>query len=159
MKTRMLALASALSVTPAIGSAQVTAAKRVDVEMKGSHVMPFSQTDTMHMFQPTKMGGVQTVMVKDNDAKQIALVRAHLRKEAVAFARGDYRDPAAIHDMDMPGLSALHAGTQHVSVRYADVSNGAAITYVSADPKVISAVHQWFAAQVDQHGSHATMKM
>jgi len=89
----MLALVSALSVAPTIGSAQATAAKRADVEMKGSHVMPFSQTDTMHMFQPTKMGGVQTVMVKDGAPKQIALVRAHLRKEAVAFARGDYRDP------------------------------------------------------------------
>jgi len=160
VKTRtMLALASALSVAPAIGSAQSTAAKRADVEMKGSHVMPFSQTDTMHMFQPTKNGGVQTVMVKDGDAKQIALVRIHLHKEAAAFARGDYRDPAAIHGMDMPGLVALHVGARNVSVRYADVSDGGAITYTSTDPKLISAVHQWFAAQADQHGSHAMMKM
>jgi len=98
-------------------------------------------------------------MVKNGDSKQIALVRSQLRKEAVAFAGGDYRDPAAIHGTDMPGLAALHARAKRVRVRYAEVPNGAAITYVSRDPQLILAVHRWFAAQVDQHGSHAEMKM
>lgn len=160
MKTRtMLALSAMFALSPSIALADATAAKRTDVEMKGSHVMPFSQSDTMHMFQSTKSGGVQTVMVKNGDPTQIALVRSHLHKEAVAFAGGDYRDPAVIHGMDMPGLDALHAGAKHVRVRYTDVPNGAAIRYESRDPQLVAAVHSWFAAQVDQHGSHAEMKM
>ena len=51
----------------------------------------------MHRFVPTHTGGVQTVFVHDGDHKQVGLVRAHLRKEAVAFARGDYADPATTH--------------------------------------------------------------
>ncbi len=96
-----------LAISPTLAAADATAAKRADVEMKGSQVMPFSQSDTMHMFRPTAAGGVQTVMVKDGDARQIAFVRSHLRKEAFTFARGDYRDPAAIHGMDMPGLATF----------------------------------------------------
>ncbi len=57
----MLALSAMFALPPVIALADGTAAKRSDVEMKGSHVMPFSQSDTMHMFQPTKSGGVQTV--------------------------------------------------------------------------------------------------
>jgi len=160
VKTRTaLALTAMLAIAPAIASADATAAKRADVEMKGSQVMPFSQADTMHMFRPTAAGGVQTVTVKDGDPRQIALVRSHLRKEAVAFARGDYRDPASIHGMDMPGLATLHAGAARLRVKYADVPNGAAITYVSRDPQLVSAVHRWLAAQVEQHGSHAEMRM
>ncbi len=113
----------------------------------------------MHVFRPTPAGGVQTVMVHDGDVKQIALVRSHLRKEAAAFARGDYADPAAIHGMAMRGLVELHNGANHLRVRYAPTASGATITYTTQDPRLISAIHRWFAAQVDQHGSHALMNM
>jgi len=160
VKTRTLfALTAVLAISPTLAVAGATAAKRADVEMKGPQMMPFSQSDTMHMFRPTAAGGVQTVMVKDGDARQISLVRSHVRKEAVTFARGDYRDPAAIHGMNMPGLATLHAKAARLRVQYADVPNGAAITYVSRDPQLVSAVHRWFAAQVDDHGSHAEMRM
>nr|MDP9106154.1 aspartate carbamoyltransferase [Candidatus Eremiobacteraeota bacterium] len=112
-----------------------------------------------HVFVPTPSGGVQTVLVHDGNAKQVALVRSHLRKEATAFARGDFADPASIHGGDMPGLKAMHAGSARISVRYADVPNGARITYATADPELVSAIHAWFKAQVSDHGPHATMKM
>ena len=138
--------------------AQSTAEKRRDVEKNGAIVMPFSQTDTMHMFASTSSGGKQTVMVKDGDPKQIILVRAHLRKEAAAFARGDFSDPGAIHGKAMPGIAALRAGYKHLAVTYGEVPSGATITYASSDPTLVAAIHRYFAAQVDEHGAHA-MKM
>jgi hypothetical protein len=86
-------------------------------------------------------------------------VRSHLRKEALAFARGDFADPAAIHGVDMPGLHALHAGAARIVVRYADVPQGARITYATRDPALVAALHAWFKAQVNDHGAHATMTM
>jgi hypothetical protein len=127
------------------------------VEKGSKEVMPFDLNRTMHVFRPTADGGVQTVMVHDGDPQQIALVRSHLRKEATAFAHGDFADPAKIHGMDMPGLAQLRAGATHMAVTYVDTANGASIIYKTSDPKLIVAIHDWFAAQVKDHGAHAMM--
>ncbi|MGD0050975.1 MAG: aspartate carbamoyltransferase [Vulcanimicrobiaceae bacterium] len=131
----------------------------VNVERKGERVMPFSMGATMHMFRPTPDGGVQTVMVHNGDERQVLLVRSHLRKEAAAFARGDFTDPAAIHGDGMPGLQAMRTGARRISVRYSERPNGAAIIYATRDPKLVSAIHAWFHAQVSDHGAHAAMTM
>jgi hypothetical protein len=154
--------AMSLAATLAAASATATAAdsqRQTQVEHKSEHVMPFSMTASKHVFVPTPSGGVQTVLVHDGDAKQVALVRSHLRKEADAFARGDFTDPASIHGGDMPGLKALHAGSARIRVRYADIPNGARISYATGDPALVSAIHAWFKAQVSDHGPHAAMKM
>ena len=133
--------------------------RQVEVEHNSEHVMPFDMNATMHSFVPNAKGGVQTVMVHDGDPKQVALVRSHLRKEATAFAHGDFTDPASIHGGDMPGLKAMHEGASHITVQYAETQNGASITYSSNDPQLVTAIHEWFKAQVSDHGSHASMKM
>ncbi len=133
--------------------------RQVKVEQNSERVMPFSMEATMHTFVPTPSGGVQTVMVHNGDAKQVVLVRLHLRKEAAAFAHGDFTDPASIHGGRMPGLQAMHTGAKRISVRYSEVQNGAAITYATNEPALVSAIHAWFNAQVSDHGAHATMKM
>lgn len=119
--------------------------------------MPFDLNRTMHIFEPTPNGGVQSVTVHDGDPKQIALVRSHLHKEAAAFARGDFSDPAAIHGANMPGLAQLRAGAKRIFITYSNTANGAAISYKTSDPKLIAAIHKWFAAQIKDHGAHAMM--
>ena len=155
--TILSAMAAVMAATPAALAADTP--RQTQVEKNSKHVMPFSLNATMHRFVPTPAGGVQTVLAHDGDPRQIALVRAHLRKEASAFARGDFADPAAIHGGDMPGLRAMHAGAKRIRVRYAEVRNGAAITYATADPALVGAIHAWFHAQVADHGKHATMTM
>ena len=157
-KFAVMCLAAVLVATSSIASA-ADEQRRTQVEHKSEKVMPFSMQTSKHVFVPTPSGGVQTVLVHDGNAKQIALVRSHLRKEAAAFARGDFADPASIHGGDMPGLKAMHAGSGRISVRYADVPNGAMIAYATTDPALVSAIHAWFKAQVSDHGAHATMKM
>jgi hypothetical protein len=127
------------------------------VEHGSEMVMPFDMNRTMHIFKPTPDGGVQTVMVHDGDPKQIALVRSHLRKEANAFARGDFSDPAKIHGTDMPGLAQLRAGASRMTVGYADTADGGSIHYKTADRRLVAAIHEWFNAQVKDHGRHARM--
>lgn len=157
-KIAVTSLAAMLVATSAIASA-ADEQRQTQVEHKSENVMPFSMQSSKHVFVPTPNGGVQTVLVHGGNAEQVALVRSHLRKEAGAFARGDFADPASIHGGDMPGLKAMHAGAARISVRYADVPNGARITYATTDPALVSAIHAWFKAQVNDHGPHATMKM
>ena len=132
--------------------------RQVQVERNSEKVMPFSMQSSKHVFVSTPTGGVQTVVVPSGNSRQVALVRSHLRKEAAAFAHGDFLDPASIHGGDMPGLRAMHAGSNRIKVRYADVRNGANITYTTNDSALVAALHAWFKAQVNDHGPHATMK-
>ena len=151
-------IAIAYAGVPALADASSSSsAHKAMVDDRSKHVMPFDLNRTMHIFEPSSTGGVQTVAVHDGDPKQIALVRSHLRKEAIAFARGYFADPAEIHGTNMPGLAQLRAGARKIAVSYSPTSNGASIRYKTADPKLIAAIHRWFAAQVTDHGAHATM--
>jgi hypothetical protein len=152
-------LAVAFVMALAAPASAVGENRKAQVERNSERVMPFSMDATLHRFVPTRAGGVQTVTVHDGDRKQVVLVRSHLRKEASAFKRGDFDDPASIHGGTMPGLQALHGGAKRIAIRYADVPNGASITYSTRDAALVSALHAWFKAQVGDHGAHATMKM
>jgi hypothetical protein len=161
MRTKLthLALAASLLVSLTTAAHAAGSSRQADVERNSERVMPFSMDSAMHTFVPTSHGGIQTVTVHDGNPKQVVLVRGHLRKEARAFARGDFADPASIHGGAMPGLQAMHAGAKRISVRYSELHDGAAITYSTTDPALIGAIHAWFKAQVSDHGAHATMKM
>jgi hypothetical protein len=130
--------------------------RQEEVATRGVQVMPFDLEQTMHVFQPLEDGGLQTVTAKDpSNSEQIALIQAHLKEEAEKFRRGDFSDPAKIHGEDMPGLAALKAGTRHIEMQYTPLPNGAQIRYATQDPALIMAIHQWFAAQLSDHGHHA----
>jgi hypothetical protein len=125
----------------------------------GSGVMPFELSKTTHVFQMTEEGGIQRVLVKDPaDAKQIELVQQHLQHEAERFQKGDFSDPAVLHGEEMPGLRELAAGAAHLTVTYASLPNGAEITFATQDMRLVTAVHQWFGAQLSEHGSDATYR-
>jgi hypothetical protein len=119
----------------------------------GKQVMPFDQSQAMHMFLPSVSGGVVEIVVHDMNPAQIELVRSHLLQEAAKFARGDYSDPAYIHGKAMPGLVQLESGFSRLSVHYFETPSGAAITLGSADQSLISAIHEWLAAQQRDHNS------
>lgn len=161
MNVRFAAALLAAAALSTVSSAAMAAdpSRQVQVERNSEQVMPFSMRGSKHVFVPTPTGGVQTVLVPGGNSMQVGLVRSHLRKEAAAFARGDFTDPASIHGRDMPGLRTMHAGSNRIKIRYADVPKGANITYTTGDPALVTAVHVWFKAQVNDHGPHATTKM
>ncbi|KUL31096.1 hypothetical protein [Streptomyces regalis] len=126
------------------------------VAERGKTVMPFDLEQTTHRFTPTATGGVQDVVADQRgDAEQIDLIRTHLRKEAEAFSRGDFADPARIHGADMPGLAELREGHDRIEVRYEDRADGATLTYTTKDSALVDALHEWFEAQLGDHGAHA----
>jgi hypothetical protein len=124
----------------------------------GASVMPFDLARTNHIFTPTADGGTQEVVSKDGDPQQIALIRDHLRKEAAAFARGDYADPTSIHGANMPGLNELKVGADRVRVAFEELPQGARLRFSTRDPALVAALHQWFEAQVREHGADAVMQ-
>ena len=95
-------------------------------------------------------------MKSPGDTKQTALIRRHLKDIAGRFARGDFGAPTDVHGAQMPGLGAPKAAVPgELHVRYRDLRSGAEIQYSSHDPKHVSALHEWFDAQVADHGKDA----
>ena len=126
------------------------------VAERGAAVMPFDLDATTHSFAVTELGGVQTVVADDPGARaQVDLIREHLRGEVDRFRAGDFGDPAEIHGHDMPGLAVLEANAAALEITYRALDDGAEVTYRSADPAVVAALHEWFAAQTSDHGHHA----
>jgi hypothetical protein len=104
----------------------------------------------------TETGGVQRVVLKDRSyTDQLILIQQHLRKEAVRFQHGDYSDPAKLHGVTMPGLNELQRGAQRVTVSYSDLPDGAEISFKTADPHLLTAIHRWIGAQLSEHGADA----
>lgn len=132
------------------------AERQEEVADRGADVMPFDLDATLHQFEPTDDGLIQTVRADDpTDDAQIALVREHLGEEVDAFDQGDFSDPASIHGHDMPGLAELEAGADDIRISYEDLPDGARMTYVTDEPELVTALHSWGEAQVADHGDHA----
>lgn len=155
---QVLLLASLACVRPALAQpAHDHAAHQADVAARGTEVMPFSLAATQHVFTKTAQGGVQKVVARDSaDTAQIHLVRAHLKDIRAQFSKGDFSAPAHIHGHDMPGLAALSAAPPGaIAITYRDVPGGAELVYVSRDRALVAAIHQWFDAQLSDHGKDA----
>ena len=67
-KTYLAALAFAFVVTPLIGRANDSSS--TVVMQHGAQIMPFDQSQVMHMFLPDSNGGVLEVVVHDMDQIQ-----------------------------------------------------------------------------------------
>ena len=138
------------------GSDQDLAERQEAVAEAGAEVMPFPLDETTHIFTDTQSGGRQDVVADDpTDVTSIEAIRSHLVEEASKFQTGDFSDPEAIHGSALPGLAALEAGFDQIDVELLETATGAALTYTTQDPELVSAIHLWFEAQTSDHGSHA----
>ena len=151
----MLLLAGAL---PAWSQA-ADAGRVAEVARRGAEVMPFDLQATLHVFTETGDGGVQRVVARNRgDAVQAQLVRQHLQQLRGQFLRGDFSGPEHIHGAGMPGLAALKAAAPgSMAIAYREIPDGAELVYRAQDPALVGALHQWFTAQVSDHGPDAAV--
>jgi len=127
------------------------------VRQRSADVMPFDMMATAHIFTKDSTGGVQRVVARrGDDAQQIQMVRAHLKEISEKFRQGDFTSPTHVHGTSMPGLAALKAAPPgDLQSTYREIPAGAEIVYFSRNPSVVTAVHQWFDAQLSDHGADA----
>lgn len=133
------------------------AQRQAEVARRGKDVMPFELAATTHIFTQDAEGGVQRVVAKrSSETAQVELVRQHLKDIREQFLRGDFSGPSHIHGTDMPGLAALQAARPgQIDISYREVPDGAELIYRTREPALVSALHQWFDAQVSDHGKDA----
>lgn len=150
---RLVAAAFLFALSAAVPAQTV----QEQVHGHGHEVMPFDLDKTAHIFRMTEDGGTQQVIVRGDspDPQQVHMIQQHLTKEAAAFRKGDFADPAHLHGHDMPGLREMEAGALHMQITYGALPNGAEIRFRTNDIKLITAVHRWFGAQLSEHGADA----
>jgi hypothetical protein len=131
--------------------------RQAEVAARGAEVMPFDLQASGHVFTKSRNGGLQQVLVKNpKDAVQLRLVRSHLRDIARRFEQGDFSAPAQIHGENMPGLAQLRqARPGEISIHYRELFNGAQVRYATSNPALVPVLHQWFDAQLADHGADA----
>jgi hypothetical protein len=57
----------------------------------------------------------------------------------------------------MPGLAQLkQARPGEISIQYRELFNGAQIRYATSNPALVPVLHQWFDAQLADHGADAS---
>jgi hypothetical protein len=145
-----------LGVVAGCGADPSESSRQEEVRDAGVIVMPFDLDMTKHAFVKVDNGGEQTVIALDTtDAEQVRLVREHFKEISVEFAAGNFDDPTMIHGDDMPGLQMLKDHAEELNVVYSEISGGAMITYTATDQELVGAVHDWFDAQLADHGSDA----
>lgn len=159
MRHQILIAAAFLSLF-ALAAVGAPTPRQQEVARKGAMVMPFDVHNSTHVFQKNTTGGIQQVVAKDpNDKDLVAAIRMHLEMEADRFGKGDYSDPMKIHGMSMPGLQYLSkVKPGQIAITYRNVIGGAAIDYVGRDAATVDAIHKWFDAQLSDHGEDATSK-
>jgi hypothetical protein len=131
--------------------------RQEEVAARGAEVMPFDLEATSHVFTKSRNGGLQQVQARNqDDIAQVRLIHSHLRDIAARFEQGDFSAPTHIHGADMPGLAQLkQARPGEISIQYRALFNGAQIRYATSNPALVPVLHQWFEAQLADHGADA----
>lgn len=150
--------ASAEGMDHAAHMAEMAKAQRqAGVASRGKDVMPFGLPATTHVFTKTADGGLQQVVAKKAGAAvQVKLIRQHLQEIRAQFLKGNFSGPSHIHGHDMPGLAELMgAKLGQIAIEYGEIQGGAELTYSTSQPVLVAALHQWFDAQLADHGKDA----
>jgi len=116
---------------------------------------PYALDQTLQTFTKTAHGGVQHVVAKSaSNTRQIKLIQDHLLKVAEAFSKGDFSATERTHGPDMPGLTQMKKAEPYdIKYEYKALENGAQIHYMTEFPPYVLALHEWFDAQVSDHGN------
>ncbi|MDP1666545.1 MAG: aspartate carbamoyltransferase [Methylobacter sp.] len=156
MKNNPLILVGLLLFSTAAAAFEKTGPEPVDeVRQRAQQVVPYTLGQALQTFTKTVHGGIQHVVAKSaNDTREIKLIQTHLLEIANEFRKGDFSITERVHGADMPGLTQLKmAKTDDIKFEYKALPNGAQIHYSTEYPQFVQALHEWFDAQMIEHGN------
>ena len=121
------------------------------LQERGKAVMGVDQYTSQHVFEDLPEGG-RIVLVRDPaDTAGTQLIRAHLRKIADAFERGDFALPGQVHDREVPGTRVMAAKRDAIHYMFEERLGGGAVIIHAADTDTIRAVHAFLDFQRREH--------
>jgi hypothetical protein len=121
------------------------------MQSRGQQVMGVDQYTSRHRFESLPDGGRIELQRTVADSAGADRIRRHLAEEAAAFRRGDFADPAAVHQTEVPGTRVMAVRRDAIRYEVSDLPLGAQIRIVSTDREAIAAVHAFLAFQRQEH--------
>lgn len=127
-----------------------------EVQRRGADVMGVDQARSTHVFEDLPDGGriVYTADAPD-DTAAVHQIQRHLRQVAVAFAAGDFSQPAQVHGREVPGTAVLAARRASVAYTMSDRPDGGELRLRTTDAATLAAVREFLQFQRDDHRAAA----
>ena len=113
--------------------------------------MGVDQYTSSHKFEALPDGGRIELQREVDDSAGVSRIRIHLKEIAAAFLAGDFRTPAMVHAMKVPGTEVMSVRKDAIRYVYRDLPRGGEVRIVTTDPEAIRAVHQFLAFQRSDH--------
>ena len=121
------------------------------LQERGAVAMGVNQYTSTHRFDALADGGRIELQRDENDTRDVATIRAHLKEIRAAFERGDFTTPAFVHAEEVPGTRVMAARREHIKYTYADLPQGGEVRITTSDPEALRAIHAFVAYQRKDH--------
>ena len=118
---------------------------------RGRTAMGVDQYTSAHQFESLPDGGRIELQREVDDTAGVNQIRKHLKEIAAAFLAGDFRTPAMVHDMKVPGTDVMAARKDAIQYLFRELPRGGEVRIVSTDPEVVRAIHEFLAFQRMDH--------
>lgn len=119
---------------------------------RGEQEMGFDQVRTSHHFRLSPQGGNIEVHVNNVEDRELRdRVIRHLRQISIAFARGDFSTPFAVHAEDPPGVSGLKALGREIRYTFEEGELGGRVWISTRNRRALAAIHDFLRYQIREH--------
>lgn len=139
------------------GAKETVTVKKVEQSSANSQLVPYDTQQALESFSKTVHGGIMHIVAKSADnTQQVKLIQQYLRQTAAEYKKGDFSSTERFHGSGMPGLAQMKsAATDDIRYDYKALPNGGQIHFSTEYPHLLNALHDWFDAQIKEHGSVA----
>jgi hypothetical protein len=127
-----------------------------ELQERGRVAMGVDQYTSTHRFDALPDGGRIELQRDEDDPEGIGEIRQHLQEIVAAFRQGDFRIPAFVHAMEVPGTEVMSRRRDRIRYTYSELPRGGEIRITTEDPEALRAIHEFMAFQRQDHraGGH-----
>ena len=127
------------------------------LKQRGREAMGVDQDQAKHRFDALPDGGRIELQADSDDSTAVAGIRQHFRNIELAFRRGDFSTPFAVHAGPVPGTSVMASKKDRIQYLRTELPRGAELRLRTKDAAAVTAIHQFMAFQRTEHragGAH-----
>jgi hypothetical protein len=121
------------------------------LQHRGRVAMGVDQYTSAHQFESLPNGGRIELQRLEADSAGVSQIRKHLKEIVLAFQGGDFRTPAAVHAMTVPGTEIMRDRKNVIRYEFGELPRGGEIRIVTTDAEAVAAVHDFLAFQRRDH--------
>ena len=121
------------------------------LQNRGRVAMGVDQYTSAHRFESLPNGGRIELQRQEDDSAGVSQIRKHLKEIVVAFQAGDFRTPAAVHAMSVPGTEIMRSRKNVIRYEFGELPRGGEVRIITTDAEAVAAVHDFLAFQRRDH--------